>query len=166
MNIRMIAAITENYVIGSKGEILWDMPADIAFFKQEIKIGWLLTGRKSLESAQGSEIFTGRTDVIVVTRQPNYSFPPFLIAHSIEEALVLAREKQIKILNILGGGVIYKAMMPFAHELIITKIYHSFEGDAFFPEISTQEWHLKSKRFYFRDAQNPFDYSFNWYVRK
>ena len=166
MNIKMIAAVSENQVIGNKGEILWDMPADITFFKQEIKSGWLLTGRKSLESAQGADIFTGRTNVIIVTRQVGYTFSPFLIAHSIEEALDIARQHKVKVLNVLGGGVIYKAMMSLAHELVITKIHHAFVGDTFFPQISPNEWDLKSRHFYYKDDHNPYDYSFNRYVRK
>ena len=165
MNIKMIAAISQNNVIGNDGELMWDLPADIHFFKQQIQNGWLLTGRKSLESIQGSEIFEGRTDVIVMTRQKNYYNNGLIVANSIEDAFSIIRQKHIKELLILGGGAVYEQWLPLASELILTIIHHHFEGDSYFPTYNPLNWQLKSKIFYFKDDQNPYNFSFNRLLR-
>ena len=165
MIIRMIAAVSENGVIGNGADILWDMPADIAFFKKQIESGWLLTGRKSFESAQGSEIFENRKDVIIVTRNTNYTQGDLKVAHHIEEAIAIAKEQDTPTLNVLGGGTIYRQMMPFASQLIITWIHHSFQGNTTFPEIDTKVWKIVRCQRHSKDQENPFDYSFSFYER-
>ncbi len=160
MEIELIAAIAENHVIGNKGELLWHMPADLAFFRNYIKSDWLLTGRKSYESAQGSDIFENRNDVIIVTRNNNYTNPEVSIAHSIPEAIETAKNMELDRLLVLGGGKVYAQTIDLADRLVLTKIHHSFVGDVFFPEIDPKRWKVQSTTYYSKDHQNPFDYSF------
>ena len=61
------------------------------------------------------------------------------------EALLEALEiyKNEKEIYILGGGTVYKQLMPFAERLYITHVFDSFEADTFFPEIN-DEWEVDS----------------------
>ena len=46
----IIAAKSDNGVIGKNGELPWHMPADLDFFSRQIEGGYLLSGRRSYES--------------------------------------------------------------------------------------------------------------------
>ena len=166
MQIELVAAVSQNNVIGHRGELLWHLPADLEFFENYIRNDWLLTGRTSYESAQGAGIFKDRTDVILLTRNPSYTIPGLHVVHSIPEAIATARAQNAKKLLVLGGGVVYRETIDLADKLIITRIHHSFEGDTHFPFIDPTRWKTTSEIHHSKDQDNPYDYSFLVFERK
>lgn len=167
MKIVMVAARSENGVIGKDGGLPWSMPADEAFFLNEIEGCFLLSGRKSYESNQGNTIFKDK-QFVIITRRENYKVGPGgEIAHSVEEGIALARHKQVPRLCVLGGGEIYRQALPYADELILTDIHTQIEnGDAFFPAFSAEDWKLTQQEPHEADADNPFPYTFKWFRRQ
>ena len=68
---------------------------------------------------------------------------------------------------VIGGGMVYRQMMPLADKLYITHIHHSWEdADTFFPEIKESEWKLLNAEHHFADEKNPYDYTFAEYGRR
>ncbi len=166
MKIVIIAAKSENNVIGKDGGLPWHMPADLDFFNRQIDGCYLLSGRKSYETAQGKEIFKNKAFVIV-TRREEYPLPEGKVAHSLEEGIAIAKRDGAERLCILGGGEIYRQSMPVADEMIITEIHAKIEGaDAFFPKIDPRKWKVYKKESHKKDGQNPYDYSFVFYTRQ
>lgn len=163
----MIAARSANGVIGKDGGLPWSMPADEAFLYKQIEGCFLLTGRKSFESNQGNTLFKDKAYVII-TRQENYPpGPGGRIAHSVEAGLQMARRAAAPKLCVLGGETIYRAAMPYAHQLIITDIHTTIDnGDAFFPDIDPAAWVLAQQAAHPADTENPYPYTFNWYQRR
>jgi len=166
MRTVIIAAKSDNHVIGQNDDLPWSMPADEAFFKAQLQDSWLLTGRASFESPQGEELFSDREKVIVLTRQQDYCADPARIAHSIDEAFRLAREGGAHRFCILGGEQVYAQSMDLADELIITEVHTVVEGNAHFPRIDPARWQEVAREDHQRDAENPFDYSFVRYRRR
>lgn len=162
----IIAAKSDNDVIGRNNDLAWELPADQRFFLNRIRDCFLLTGRASFESPQGGSIFSGRKDVIVVTRQQGYAAGEAMVAHSIQDAFRQAGGAGASRLCILGGGEIYRQTIQLADELIITEVHAEFEGDAFFPPIDPRQWQVVHREDHSRDAENPYDYSFVFYKRR
>jgi len=160
----IIAAVADNGVIGSEGELSWHLPADLEFFYRQIEGAFLLTGRKSLESGQGSDIFDGRP-YVVVTRREGYKAQGGFVANSIPEAIAIAEKQPQEKLCILGGAAIYKQCMELADELIITEVHTRPAGDAHFPEIDQQVWKEVKREDHQADTENPHDFSFVFYRR-
>ena len=140
MRISLIAAMAQDRVIGRGNAIPWRLPADLKRFKRLTMGHWLLMGRKTFESI--GHPLVGRTTV-VATRQPGYLPAGVLIAHSIEEALNLARGQQE--IFVAGGAQIYEATLPMADRLHLTRIERQYEGDAFFPVFELSRWRLVSE---------------------
>ena len=151
----IIAAKSDNDVIGKNEDLPWKLPADEAFFKFQIRDCWLLTGRASFESPQGRELFQDRPDVIVLTRQRRYRAGPAHVAHTIDAAFQLARSQGARRLCILGGAQIYRQTIDRANELIITEVHTEVAGDAFFPPIDPDGWRETAREEHRRDADNP-----------
>ncbi len=162
----IIAAKSDNHVIGKDGDVPWHMPADLVFFEQTIADGWLLSGRRSYESAQGDFIFKDGCNAIIITRRQDYDAGGFAVANSLKEGIQKAEKEQVEKLYILGGGEIYRQAMDIADRLIITEIHTTLEGDTFFPEIDTRIWEEVQRDDHPRDAENPYDYSFVIWERK
>ena len=167
MQTSIITAKSDNNVIGKAGGLPWSMPADEKFLLEKIQEGYLLTGRKSYESNQGSTLFDDRQFVLITRREDYDPGPGGSIAHSIEEGIAHARAQQAKQLWILGGAEIYRQAMPYADDLYITEIHtHIKDGDAFFPAIEPADWEEQWREPHPADAENNFAYTFFYYQRR
>ncbi|MCB0556764.1 MAG: dihydrofolate reductase [Phaeodactylibacter sp.] len=161
----IIVAKSDNNVIGSGGELPWSLPADLAFFRQQIEGCYLLSGRRSYESEQGKEIFLGK-DFVLITHQKGYRAKGGKIAHSIEAGIAMAQKDGAQRLCILGGAEIYRQTINTVDELVVTEVHATLEGDAFFPAIDSTIWQEAQREDHQKDADNPYDYSFVWYQRR
>jgi dihydrofolate reductase len=133
VRITLIAAMAENRAIGRAGVIPWQIPADLARFR-EITTGHpLVMGRKTCESI--GRPLPGRTTV-VLSRDPHYTAPGCLLAGSLEAALALAGDAPGgDEVFICGGGEVYRQALPLADRIFLTLVHRQVAGDAFFPEI-------------------------------
>jgi dihydrofolate reductase len=162
MNISIIVAADEQNAIGINGNIPWHLPADFKRFK-EITIGHpVIVGQKTFESI--GKPLPQRTNIIV-TNIPDYKQKDCLVAHSIEEAIDLAKKIDEDIF-VIGGGQIYKLAMPFVNKIYLTRVHKIFNGDVFFPEIDDDQWELVASEFHKKDEQNKEDFTFLIYKRK
>jgi len=161
MKISLVAAASENNVIGKQGEIPWDLPKDFKHFHDVTEGKPIIMGRKTHESI--GRILPGRRN-IVVTRQ-DIEIDGCDVVHSIEEALKLVKgEPEIAI---IGGGEIYEQALPLANVIDLTRVHTTIEGgDAFFPEFSEDEWELKSEERVEADEEHKYAFTFLLYERK
>lgn len=166
MHSFIIVAVAENGVIGADGNLVWNLPADQAFFEERIRNVQLLTGRISFESIQGQEVFQEEERVIVLTRQQDYQPGKVQIVHDLESAWEIAMAAPFEELAVLGGANIYKMSLPKVDTLYITEVHAKFEGDTFFPEIPQADWREVERKDFLADEENPYPFSFVTYRRK
>lgn len=155
MLISAIAAMSRNRVIGKDNQIPWHLPGDLNFFKQTTLGHHVLMGRKNYESM--GKPLPKRTNV-VITRNPYFISTGCLIAHSIGEALQIARDHGEEEAFVIGGGEIYAQALPFIQRIYLTTIDIEVEGDVFFPRLDRSQWKVVEKREYTADERDPYDY--------
>ncbi|MCV9931490.1 dihydrofolate reductase [Flavobacterium sp. LS1R47] len=158
--IIMIAAVAENNALGKNNEMIWHLSNDFKRFKALTTGHHIIMGRKTFESFP--KPLPNRTH-IVITRQENYQPEGCIVVKSIEEAIAKCPKDEDSF--IIGGGEIYNLGMPFADILEITRVHHSFEADAFFPEINKKEWQLAEVEPNKRDEKHLYDYTYETYIR-
>ncbi|KIA99023.1 diacylglycerol kinase [Flavobacterium sp. KMS] len=159
--IIMIAAVAENNALGKNNEMIWHLSNDFKRFKALTTGHHIIMGRKTFESFP--KPLPNRTH-IVITRQEEYQPEGCIVVKSIEEAIAKCPENDDSF--IIGGGEIYNLGMPLADILEITRVHHSFEADAFFPEINKKEWQLVEAEPNTRDEKHLYDYTYETYVRQ
>ncbi len=160
--ISLIAAIGKNNELGKNNTLVWDMPADMQYFRNKTKGHVVVMGRKTFESI-GHPM--PKRQNIVITRNKNYLPKDIDVAHSLDEALKLVPETEKEIF-IIGGTEIFKQAMPIADRLYITHIDATDkEADTFFPEIIPITWNETSREEHKKDESNPFDYTFSVYEK-
>ena len=155
--ITIIAAIAKNNALGKDNDLIWHLPADLKRFKKITTGHFILMGRNTFESI--GKPLPNRTTVII-TRNKDYVKDGCLIAHSLEEAIELAKkDNQI---FIIGGAQIYKYAIEnnLVEAIDLTLVHEEFEADAFFPEIDTKVWKQVKKEDFKADEKNKYDYSF------
>jgi dihydrofolate reductase len=159
--IIMIAAVAENNALGKNNELVWHLPNDFKRFKSLTTGHHIIMGRKTFESFP--KPLPNRTHV-VITRQENYRPEGCIVVNSIEKAIAICPENETSF--IIGGGEIYTLGLPYADKLEITRVHHSFEADAFFPEINPDDWLEIQTEFNPIDDKHLYEYTYQTYVKK
>ncbi len=163
MTISFIAAVSENNVIGKDNKLPWRLPTDMKYFKNVTWAMPVVMGRKSFESL--GKPLGGRKN-IVITRRTDWHPDGVEIVHSIDQAIIVATQHDVKEIFIIGGAQIFQAAMPSADRIYLTLVHENFDGDAFFPEIKQEDWKLVSNRDCEPDEKNPYALSFQVWERK
>jgi dihydrofolate reductase len=164
--LSIIVAVSENNVIGKDNTLIWDLPADMKYFKEKTSGHCVITGRKNYESIPKKyRPLPNRTNIII-TRQRNYNAPNAIVVGSLEQAIEKAANTGDSEIFIIGGAEIYKQSLLLVDKLYVTKIKQVFEGDAFFPEINKEQWKEVSRLDFSKDEKNKYDYSFLEFVKK
>tara|TARA_R110002033_G_scaffold128341_1_gene169504 strand:- start:22 stop:519 length:498 start_codon:yes stop_codon:yes gene_type:complete len=162
MIITIIAAIAKNNALGKNNDLIWHLPADLKRFKKITTGHYIIMGRNTFESI--GKPLPNRT-TIIITRNKNYFKDGCLIAHSLEQALEIAKDEEQ--VFVIGGAQIYNYAME--HDLVdaldITLVHHEFEADVYFPKIDSDIWEQVEIESFTADEKNKLDYSFVRYKK-
>lgn len=131
--INLIAAVSENNVIGKDGKLPWHISADMRRFRELTTGNTVIMGRKTFESI--GRPLPNRYN-IVITSNREFVAEGCIVAHSLEEALEKARENGQGNIFIIGGGQVYEGAIGVADRLVLTRVHGLFPGDTFFPDYS------------------------------
>ncbi len=156
MNIAMIAAMANDRVIGLNGDMPWHLPDDLKFFKAKTTGKPVIMGRKTFESI-GSRPLPNRPNIII-SRNVNLTIPNVEVFSSIEQALVkYATEPEV---IIMGGGELYRQMLPKADRLYLTLIDANIKGDTYFPDWTTLAWNETDRQHHSKDEKHEYAFDF------
>ena len=144
MKLAMIAAVADNNAIGINNKMPWYLPGDLRYFKAVTMGKPIIMGRKTFDSLR--KPLPGRTN-IVITRNQHWHHEGVRVCHDLDEAVELA--ESVALINgndevmVIGGEQIYKMALSRADRLYLTRVYQSFDGDAF-----SRSWTIASGRRY------------------
>jgi dihydrofolate reductase len=166
MIISLIAAASENNVIGKNNQLLWNLPNDMKFFKNTTWGMPVIMGRKTFDTFRGTPL-PGRFN-FVITHRPSFQIADkrVKVAGTLEEAIAMARQTDCKEAFVIGGGQIYAQALPLAHKIYLTRVHEKFTGDAFFPDFNKAEWKKTSEIDFGKDEKHAHAYSFQVWERK
>ncbi len=156
--LTIIAAMTRDGGLGRKGDLLYHISDDLKHFKAITMGKPIIMGRKTFESFPNGAL-PGRLN-IVVTSNPGYSAPGILTAGSPEQAITLAAGHPEAF--VVGGGEIYRRMMPMADAIELTLIDADSpaDTDTYMPEITPGQWTVESESAPATDPRSGASYRF------
>lgn len=137
--IAAIVAMDEGGVIGYKGKIPWDLPADLENFKRLTRGQTVLMGRKTFETLKAP--LPDRLN-LVGTHHP-LTLASNNVRSCVDLFALLERVSngveplQGDTLWVIGGAQIYAVTMPWWDELHITRVAGRHQGDVVMPDF---EW--------------------------
>ncbi len=161
MKLALIAAVADNNAIGINNKMPWYLPGDLRYFKAVTMGKPIIMGRKTFDSLK--KPLPGRTN-IVITRDKDWHHEGVKVVHCLADAIALAED--IALINgneevmVIGGEQIYRLAIEQADRLYLTRVYQSFDGDAFFPEIAQQQWRETSREDIQSEDEQPLTYSY------
>lgn len=159
--MELIVAVYDDWGIGRDGTQPVALSADRKFFRETTRGAMVIVGRRTIEDFPGHKPLPGRVNV-ALTRQ-NIDIPGFTVVSSPEEAVALA--KDAKKAFVIGGGSIYRQMLPYCQTAYITKVYCTIDSDTYFPNLDQDpQWELAE--ILQSGEENGISYEMCRYVRK
>ena len=141
LTVSIIAAIDESNALGANNALLWDIPEDVALFKQLTLRCPVIMGKKTFESL-GNKPLTNRLN-IVLTHDKKFSKKDVYSANTLSSALRIANKIGDEEVFIIGGGEIFKQVLDedLVDTMYITHIQKTYkEATCFFPKINAKKW--------------------------
>lgn len=137
--MELIVAVYDDWGIGAEGTQPVALSADRKFFRQTTKGAMVIVGRRTVEDFPGKQPLPGRQNVIL-TRKGG-EVPGFTVCATVEEAAALA--EKVERAMVIGGGSIYKQMLPLCNTAYVTKVHATPKSDTFFPNLDADpQWEL------------------------
>ena len=130
--MQAIVAVDENWGIGRDGQLLFHLKADLARFRALTLGHTVIMGRKTLLSLPGGRPLPKRRN-IVLSRDPSFAPQNVEVVRSAEEAAQMAEEDAFCI----GGGSVYRQLLPWCGRVYVTRVLASAAADTFFPDLDS-----------------------------
>lgn len=163
--MKLIAAVSESWGIGQDNDLLYNIPADMKFFKEQTKDGIVIMGRKTLENI--GHPLPGRQLNVILTSQlglkETFASDENVLETNFETCLKLFATTDAWC---IGGEQIYKLFLDYCDKAYITKIYDDKPANKFFPNLTEMpnwkvEWltpihtynDLKYQHFIYKNTQ-------------
>lgn len=160
--ISLIACVDMGMGIGNgDNELLFDLPADRRYFRQQTKKKIVVMGRKTWESLPKRPL--DQRENYVLTNDKDYVAEGATVIHSIDDIIELGKGK--KEVFVMGGGELYKQMFPLADKMYITHVHTAnFTARVFFPDFGI-EWKCVSDIKHKANKKHAHSFTFAEYVR-
>lgn len=179
VRIVLIAAASENNIIGKDGGLPWRLPDDLRHFKRETIGRPVIMGRKTFDELFGKPL-PDRVNIIV--SRTLKEAPGAIVKPSLEEAIEYAGSLLAESLSaeanepatqpapppeicIIGGGEIYRQSLPIATHITLTRVHAQVEGDTTFPDFDKSEWRLDRSERHEPDARHAHAFTIEWWSR-
>jgi dihydrofolate reductase len=135
--LSIIAAVNDNYAIGKDNKLMWHIPRDLKRFKAITTGKTIIMGRKTFESLPG--VLPDRKH-IVITENKEYFIKDKNVKVVSEIKEILKYENTAEEVFVIGGGEIYRQLLPYCRRLYLTKVENKLEGDTYFPKFDESEY--------------------------
>jgi dihydrofolate reductase len=135
----LIVAVYDDWGIGRDGTQPVALSADRKFFRETTRGAMVIAGRRTIGDFPGQKPLPGRVNVAL--SRTAEEIPGFILCRSAEEAVELAKKAERAF--VIGGGAVYRQMLPLCDRAYVTKVHTTIECDTYFPNLDADpQWSL------------------------
>ncbi|WP_100065622.1 dihydrofolate reductase [Miniphocaeibacter massiliensis] len=131
--MKSIVAVDINWGIGKNNDLLISIPDDMKHFIKQTKNKVVVMGKNTLDSFPGGNPLKGRTNIVISSK--NEIDKDVILVSSIEELLKELKKYNPDDVLVVGGASVYKQLLNYCSECIVTEIDESFEADTYYPNL-------------------------------
>ena len=138
--MKLIVAVDSRWGIGKNGDLLLSIPDDMRFFREKTRRAVLVMGYNTLLSFPGSKPLPNRLN-IALNDAEGVSAAGTVICGGLGQLFGVIRDMNSDDVFVIGGGSIYRQMLPYCDAAYITKMRFDGDADTFFPNLDElREW--------------------------
>ena len=135
----MIYAIVhadKEWGIGKNNDMMFSLPKDMKFFRETTMGHTVVMGGKTLRSFPNQKPLKNRVNIVLTRGQV---CDECIIVRSYEQLKTELKSRKNEDIFIIGGGEIYKELLPYCHGALVTKVEAIGGAEVFFPNLDTDE---------------------------
>lgn len=138
--MELIVAVYDDWGIGRDGTQPVALSVDRKFFRETTRGAMVIAGRRTIGDFPGQKPLPGRVNVAL--SRSGAEIPGFIMCRSVEQVLELAKNAPRAM--VIGGGSIYRQMLPYCDTAYVTKVHTDPGSDTFFPNLDDMEqWYVE-----------------------
>ena len=138
--MELIVAVYDDWGIGKDGTQPIALSADRKFFRETTRGAMVIVGRRTVEDFPGQKPLPGRENIMLTRTKRAY--PGFTMVASPEDAAAIAKTAPRAM--VIGGGSVYRQMLPMCDTAYVTKVHTTVDSDTFFPNLDADgDWKLE-----------------------
>lgn len=132
--MQAILSADQNWGIGKNGALLVRVSEDMKFFRETTRGHAVIMGRKTFESLPA--LLPGRRNIVL--SRSGFFAPGAEVVGNVPALLALLGDAQ-KEAFVIGGGEIYRLLLPYTDKIFVTRWQALFDADTFFPNLDESE---------------------------
>ena len=154
--INAIVCVDNNWGIGKRNGLLFDIKADMKYFRENTLNKIVVCGLNTLLSFPGSKPLKNRSTIVLCPE--DYERHDCYCIHNFDEMIKLLKElSKTQEVFVIGGAMLYKSMLPYYDRVYVTHVDAlDSEATAFFPNLVEAGFVVKSET----SVQEEGDYKF------
>lgn len=130
--IRAILHADKNWGIGKNNSLMFSIPSDMKFFRETTSGKTVVMGGNTLRSFPGGKPLKNRVNIVLSKRQVR---DDCIIVRDFDSLMKELEKRRGEDIYVIGGAMIYQALLPYCAEVLVTKVEADGEADAFFPDL-------------------------------
>ena len=131
--MKAIVAVDKKWGIGKKNDLLFSLPADMAFFRKTTLNKVVVMGSNTLKSFPNGNPLKNRTNVVLFPGGEKRD--DCIIVDSMDELKVELKKYPTDDVFIIGGAMFYKTMLPYCSEVLVTKVDADGGAEVFYENL-------------------------------
>lgn len=137
-NIILIGAIGKNKELGKDNKLIWYIPDDLKFFKENTLNHTIVMGYNTFISLPK---LLEKRHHIVLTRKTDLNLPKEVTVFHDKQSVLEYANKTNEDIYIIGGASIYKEFINDSNKMILTEIDDTCPtADVYFPDFNKSDW--------------------------
>lgn len=136
-NLVLIAAIGKNNELGKDNKLIWYLPNDLKFFKENTMGSPIVMGYNTFKSLP--RLLPGRKHIVLTHKE--IEFPEGVDVFHDKEDLLKSLANYKGDVFVIGGASIYKQFIGDADKMLLTEVDKEEKtADVFFPVFNKEEY--------------------------
>lgn len=130
--IKAIVHVDKEWGIGKGNDMMFSLPKDMKFFRETTMGHTVVMGGNTLRSFPGQKPLKNRVNIVLSRGQVR---DDCVIVRSYDELKTAMKDRENEEIYVIGGGEVYKALLPYCHEVLVTKVDAVGGAEVFFPNL-------------------------------
>ena len=131
--MRAILHADKNWGIGKNNSLMFRIPADMQFFKQTTTGNVVVMGSNTLKSFPQGKPLKDRINIVLYPDGEDRA--DCKIVRSLDELFEEIKKYPPEKVFVIGGQMMYKTLLPYCDEVLVTKVEAEGSADAFFENL-------------------------------
>ena len=130
--IKAIVHADKEWGIGKGNGMMFSLPKDMKFFRETTMNHVVVMGGNTLRSFPNAKPLKNRVNIVLSRGQVR---DDCVIVRSYEELFKAMKDHEDEEIYVIGGGEVYRELLPYCEEVLVTKVDAVGGAEGFFPNL-------------------------------